>query len=871
MENSTTQYSDSDENCGFLNLGFDILSNIFIESMNEELIKVSKIFHEISQTASVQLGIYLKWIKSKDMHNEDCDYDCPFLHLNKMLKAIKILDNHKFVVGLIKNDPFNLFYKCIFRKAIKNQNKKVLEVLLNGSRIKKSRESDDELELVSYEKRQLYIVEPLIDINNDLWCYRQAGTMEIFEIMKNAHKIKIDVEKDHGITSDMVVGCNKYVSIHKPLEKSAMIRYLGQIKKLDLEMVKFYLENVDIDEDSFKAAFRIYSISQCLTIVKFLIEYGIKHQFQLSRSSMIFCFAHNTNEISEYVIEAAEKYMDIYQLMEAAMTTRNEFCINYFLEKGIEIEHNNYRILKFSISRCIPIPTFFFFEKIDLANLDTETQKDIVQIISSDSESFLDTLIDKGIDIHLCKDIILETIMKRVIYGRKEIGILKRVLEFGANVYANKSKLLKLAVSVNSHMALVILQHINKPHPDSSELLELACECGIRKDFEIEKFYGFDPHSKINELVELILSKEEGLAKKNKHLFFVLLQHEQFELCKPFLVNGLSLNNKKGSEILKYAIIEKKDKLIAFLLEWNVRLCYRPQQLFWYACRNQFHNVVETILEKRLAKRKSIEYELNIACQNNDIVILELLLKYSPEKEKNELINFNYGSPLSLATKNGNGKIVDILLSNGANINVKNKKLFLNACRFGYVEIMTEFFKEWKQNGNIDKKILNRGTVLAANNNRETYSMVIQHITDSKRNILSQNTLNQLLTIFCKNGNLDLVKEIVDVGGDVESIDNCVLLEIYELRNIDLFDYLLENGLNKNQLNTIQFIKSCEEGDMKNTGLMLDEGVNINVNNSFGLRIVCEKGNLEMIRFLFKRGAKFSTFTKTIPNMTDFF
>ncbi|PWA03208.1 hypothetical protein BB558_000639 [Smittium angustum] len=838
MENSTTQYSDTNKNCGFLNLGFDILSNIFIESMNEKLIKVSKIFHEISQTASVQLRIYLKWIESKDMHNEYCDYYCSFLNHNELPEAIKMFDNHKFVVGLIKNDPFNRFYYHIFRKAIKNQNKKVLEVLLNGSRIKKSRENDDELELVPYEKRQLYTVEPLIEINNNILCEGQVGTLEIFEIMKNAHKIKIDVEKDHGITSDMVVGCNKYVSIHKPLEKSAMIRYLGQIKKLDLEMVKFYLENVDIDEHSFKAAFRIYSISQCLTIVKFLIEYGIKHQFQLSRSSMIFCFLRNTNEISEYVIEAVEKYMDIYQLMEAAILTHNEFCINYFLEKGIEIEHNNYHILKFSMSENSPIPTFFFLDKIDLADVDVETQIELVQSISSRGVSFLDTLIDKGIDIHLGNDIILDVIIKRLNTNEEKIAILKRVLELGANTYLNKSKLLKLAVNFDSHMALVILQHINKPHPDS---------------------------------IELILSKEEGLAKKNKHLFFVLLQHERFELCKQFLVNGLSLNNKKGSEILKYAIIEKKDKLITFLLEWNVRLCYRPQQLFWYACRNQFHNVVETILEKRLAKRKSIEYELNIACQNNDIVILELLLKYSPEKKKNELINFNYGSPLSLATKNGNGKVIDILLSNGANINVKNKKLFLNACCFGYVEIMTEFFKEWKQNGNIDKKILNRGTVLAANNNRETYSMAIQHINDSKRNILSQNTLNQLLTIFCKNGNLDLVKEIVDVGGNVESIDNCVLLEIYELRNIDLLAYLLENGLNKNQLNTIQFIKSCEEGDMKNTGLMLDEGVNININNSFGLRIVCEKGNLEMVRFLFKRGAKFSTFTKTIPSMTDFF
>ncbi|PVU84666.1 hypothetical protein BB559_007486, partial [Furculomyces boomerangus] len=534
MENSTTQYSDSGGNCGFLNLGFDILSNIFIESMNEKLIKVSKIFYEISQNASVQLRIYLKWIESKDIDDKDCDHHYSMFHLNDMLKELKILENHKFVVGLIKNDPFNLFYKHIFRRAIKNQNIKVLKVLLNGSRIKKIRESNNELELIPYEKRQLYTVEPLIDINETHFEYVAFGTLETLEIVKNAHKIKINVEKDHGITSDMGVGYEKYVSIHRPLEKNAILKFHAGIKKFDLETVKLHFENVDIDEDDFNTAFEVYSKSQCLTVVKFLIDYGIKRQFQLSRWSLILLFAYNTNEIIQCVTEAIEKYVGIYRLMKYAIYIQNKFWVNYFLSKGVEIRYNNYQILKQAISNKKTLSILCLLDRIDLSDLDIEIQKSLILSTDTVNSEYLSALINKGIDIHLDDDKMFRIVAEETRSFEKDLALMKRLLDLGTNVYANKSIYLKNVIKYNPTMAIVILKHSHKPHPNSNLLFKVACNCGIHENDVFDKNIEAKP-SKIKEIVKLILSKEEGLAKKNKHLFFVLLQHERFELCNPFL------------------------------------------------------------------------------------------------------------------------------------------------------------------------------------------------------------------------------------------------------------------------------------------------------------------------------------------------
>ncbi|PVU92552.1 hypothetical protein BB559_003683 [Furculomyces boomerangus] len=270
---------DPNENCGILNLGFDILSNIFVESQNLKLLKVSRLFYEISENVSVQIRCRL-WQDSCFM--DICGSFNPITRgetTKFVMYSLKEWGSHKFIFALTKNDPFNSTYSSIYEYECRINNKKVAQVLPNGSRIRKiysnSDKSGDKSNSTLEKKEKKYIVEPLFDIN-DIIPRCKFKDFELFEMAVNAYKIQIDVQKEHGIPSHMLVDGKNIVSIHKPLSEYAFVRCFLKVKSINIELTKCYLENISFDYDDFNQVFKRVLVVGSLESVKILMDYGKK-------------------------------------------------------------------------------------------------------------------------------------------------------------------------------------------------------------------------------------------------------------------------------------------------------------------------------------------------------------------------------------------------------------------------------------------------------------------------------------------------------------------------------------------------------------------------------------------------------------------
>jgi len=112
-------------------------------------------------------------------------------------------------------------------------------------------------------------------------------------------------------------------------------------------------------------------------------------------------------------------------------------------------------------------------------------------------------------------------------------------------------------------------------------------------------------------------------------------------------------------------------------------LCQNKTYIFSIACRNKIKWIIKLTL--KFINQIDLQHELWIACNQQFSSVVKLLIPYI---DNPNFIIASY-SPLEIVCKNGNEKIVDILLTS-KNINIiydANGALVL-ACKFGHINIV---------------------------------------------------------------------------------------------------------------------------------------------------------------------------------------
>lgn len=110
------------------------------------------------------------------------------------------------------------------------------------------------------------------------------------------------------------------------------------------------------------------------------------------------------------------------------------------------------------------------------------------------------------------------------------------------------------------------------------------------------------------------------------------------------------------------------------------------------------------------------------------------------------------------------------------------------------------------------------------------------------------------LKTACRNGDLDLVKFLIEHGVDIQSNNNDILEAAFEGNNIDIIKFLIEKGAElQARLNTFMYI-ACGNNNMKLVKLLMNNGFDIK-NVVYSINVSCEYGHLNLVKFFIEQGA----------------
>jgi ankyrin repeat protein/beta-lactamase regulating signal transducer with metallopeptidase domain len=270
------------------------------------------------------------------------------------------------------------------------------------------------------------------------------------------------------------------------------------------------------------------------------------------------------------------------------------------------------------------------------------------------------------------------------------------------------------------------------------------------------------------------------------------------------------------------------------------------------------------VLTKRVETETAIDDIYNLcvslyeAVKDGDIEQVKYFLSKGADADAGGYFDH---TPLQIALSMGNNKIAELLIVNGANVNVENQgdghaPLHIAAGQ-GYTEIV--------------ELLIDHG----ADVNKEwlfgTHPLVIteEHIIDGQPVFPDPNTSTGRTALFFAvyNDHKPIAELLLDNGADINKKDNLsgespLLGIVNSSKSRDLIEFLITKGADvnaKNKYGQSSLHYAVSRGLKDITELLITEGANINEKDNEGktaLSLAKEKNNIEMVELLRKHGAK---------------
>nr|XP_055187923.1 ankyrin repeat domain-containing protein 26-like [Nyctereutes procyonoides] len=300
-----------------------------------------------------------------------------------------------------------------------------------------------------------------------------------------------------------------------------------------------------------------------------------------------------------------------------------------------------------------------------------------------------------------------------------------------------------------------------------------------------------------------------------------------------FNKGDIEAKNKDGLTPLLVAVNEKKEKMVAFLVEEaNI-------------------NAVD------YAKRSA----LHLACANGHVDIVKLLID---RKCQLNLRDGENTTALMKAVQSQEEACVDILLKHGANPDVKDNKgnTALHYAAFG--ENVTIAQKVLLRKGNVEIKNKDGLTPLLVAVNEKKEKMVAFLVEEANINAVDY-AKRSALHLACANGREDMVKLLVDRKCELnlrDGEDTTALMKAVQCQEEACVTLLLEHGadpnLKDNKGNTALHYAAREEIVSIAEKLLL-QNANIEAKNTDGLTpvlVALNENKEQMVKFLVGKGAR---------------
>ncbi|KAL7722742.1 26S proteasome non-ATPase regulatory subunit [Entamoeba marina] len=169
---------------------------------------------------------------------------------------------------------------------------------------------------------------------------------------------------------------------------------------------------------------------------------------------------------------------------------------------------------------------------------------------------------------------------------------------------------------------------------------------------------------------------------------------------------------------------------------------------------------------------------LHIACQMQSLELVKIVLPLFENKSPIDSLKW---TPLHISVASAptsqqldeTYRIVQFLLENGVDITMSNKKkmnVYHFACSRGRVDLVELFLEKWKEGASSRDTYNNTPLHKAAASTNVQCATLIAKKTHT---ILAQNSLKKTpLHIACEEQHLEMIKTLIDLGGDADMKDD---------------------------------------------------------------------------------------------------
>ena len=290
---------------------------------------------------------------------------------------------------------------------------------------------------------------------------------------------------------------------------------------------------------------------------------------------------------------------------------------------------------------------------------------------------------------------------------------------------------------------------------------------------------------------------------------------------------------------------------------------------------NKF-DVVKLLIERGAdvnAKDEIGDSILGWACCSRKLDLVKILVEHGANvniKNKNGITPLGEVCDMS-SLRHEEDKYLEVakyLINHGADVDVKGKD--------GDTPLLILCHKYWSVNLDLLKLLVENGAdVNVENKNGDTPLKelarrgdknieLIKYLIENGADINASNS--SALTEACIDGNLDLVKLLLNYGSKINS--EALLYACYNC-NIELVKLLLENGASINVKNnegeSLLFVvmsSSVNKNKLELIKLLVENGADVNVTDDKGrtlLHLACDKDNLDLVKLFMKYGIDVNT------------
>ncbi len=468
------------------------------------------------------------------------------------------------------------------------------------------------------------------------------------------------------------------------------------------------------------------------------------------------------------------------------------------------------------------------------------------------------------------------------------------------------------AHSNNLYGAITALDYASKYGHLS--IVELLIERGAKIDQELMSPLLFAAEGNQAEIIKFLLEKGincpsyfPNKVDLNTDPIFIAVQAGAVDALKVLCANRGGLKDSelaKSFDLLAFGVISGKMEMVQFLVEQNVLINHPAipsgsYTALTFAIEKEDIAIVNFLLAHG-AKIEGPEPKngdpWSIACRTGNPQIIEILLKYS-KRDINEL--------LFTAVSEGKLNVVKMLLEKGGDVNCRerisrqplifkavkwpailqllvDKKVNINpvfdggnsALHIACLECVPDSISVLlKAGAKINEKNSSGATplhlacsswgVFDQQSREKTIIFLLENGADPNITTQLSSALLNLLNSFVQT-DLSVIKQFVKCGVDLNAFDSnrCCALD-YAIRNIEILDYLLNEGANVNikpptQYVMTPFLRAVDSGNLKAMELLVSKGANVNAKDRYGRSALdlARQHHQELVQWLIVHGAK---------------